>query len=270
LPVYPRVGENITFDYSGGTGDIKDWIGIYASNEVPGTNQSLAFEYVPTAEGSITFVAPGLAAGDYKAFFLCCDGYSALASVEFTVFENIPASLTPIGSFQSDQPVRFNFSGGTGSLTDWVGIYLTGEVPGGGTNSQTYLYSNAVNGEVSFSPANFQAGVAYDAHFLCCDGYNILASYTNFMVATVGINAVNLPKINVFSTHPSPAHEFVNLKFDTPVFGQFTLLNINGQIVQRLAVHGESKLEVRNLVAGTYFGQFLSDKGVQTKKIVVE
>ncbi len=90
-------------------------------------------------------------------------------------------SLTPINApFIQGQPVRFSYSGGTGSPTDWIGIYKTGQVPGS-TPSTVWQYIPASAGQVEFE-GNLAPGY-YDAHLFCCDGYNILASFTNFLIA---------------------------------------------------------------------------------------
>lgn len=76
---------NVTF--TGGPGNAKDWIGIYAQGVTPSGNpQSLAWFYVNgsrtagtgRAAGTLTFPA-GLGAGNYSAWFLANDGYSVLA-----------------------------------------------------------------------------------------------------------------------------------------------------------------------------------------------
>jgi hypothetical protein len=267
---FAKVGSDLTFAYSGGTGSPTDWIGVYLPGQVPGTDQSIIYLYVTSVEGTATFTAPTLAAGDYVANFFCCDGYDVIATTPFTVYENTAPSLTSIGTIDINQPVKFAYTGGTGSFTDWVGIYKAGETPGAaGVTSVTYLYVGGVNGEVSFDQTALTPGTAYDAHFLCCDGYDIIASVLNFNFGMVGTNeATN--QLSAFNVAPNPAKEFVNINFSEPVYGQFTLLNMTGQAVRSLAVNGENALELRNLAVGAYIGQFKSDKGMQTMKIVVE
>lgn len=72
-------GEPIIIDYTGGTGNPKDWIGIYTSGQIPGQIASTIWKYIPNKAGSIEFentLNPGI----YDIHLLCCDGYSIIAS----------------------------------------------------------------------------------------------------------------------------------------------------------------------------------------------
>jgi hypothetical protein len=267
-PLFFKVDSTLTFDHTGGTGSPLDWVGIYAPGAVPGTDLSLAFSYVSGPEGSVSFPSPGLPAGDYVANLFCCDGYSVLATTSFTIFENLAPSLAPDG-LVAGQPVVFNFTGGTGSILDWVGIYKAGEVPDGDPASEGFQYVDGINGSVSFSPATFQDGVAYDAHLFCCDGYTILASYENFTLTSSTGEAASA-QTPWFRCVPSPAREVVHVQFGEPVEGQFTVFSLTGQAVRSLAVNGQAQLDIRDLPRGAYIGQLASAKGTQAQRIIVE
>ena len=93
-------GENIVASFRRGPGNGDDWIGIYGNLDQPGSVSSTAWFYTngtqnsgggagPT-EGTVTFdgsSAPTwpLPAGDYRAYFLCCDGYEVLSRGSFVV-----------------------------------------------------------------------------------------------------------------------------------------------------------------------------------------
>jgi Secretion system C-terminal sorting domain len=265
---FARADSNIIINYTGGTGSPKDWVGIYKPTDVPGTDQSLLFQYVPADKGTITFKKPALVKGNYVAKLFCCDGYNVLASVNFTVFENLAPSVKFVAAPKLGQPFTIKFTGGTGSLLDWVGIYKRGEKPGV-PSSQSFLYVNGVNGELTFAGDILKVGQAYDAHLFCCDDYNILATIDSFRVtASTAVDDLdNQPKL--FTTSPSPAYEAFNLVFAEPVTGKFTFYNMSGQAIRQLQVKGESQIEVTNLPAGAYIGQLQSDKGIQAKKIMV-
>lgn len=267
---FAKVDSSVTFKYSGGTGSPKDWIGIYKPGDVPGTDLSIDYLYVPTAEGSITFNNPKLPAGDYVAKLFCCDSYTVLASYNFTVYQNLAPSIAPVGALVADKPFTFRFTGGTGAQTDWIGIYPHGEVPDGDPASITYLYVNGANGELTFSPAGLKAGTFYDAHLFCCDEYKILASYTNFSFSTVAAHEASDAVPTLFTATPSPAKEVVNLNFTESVTGQFTFYNLTGQAIRSISVEGITHLAVRDLPSGTYIGQFRGNKGTQARKILVE
>jgi hypothetical protein len=266
---FAKADSAFALKYSGGTGSPKDWIGIYKPTDVPKTDVSTKFEYVPAPAGTLTFAKPGLPAGKYVARLFCCDGYDVLATTEFTVFANLAPSVAPAGTLQVDKSSTFKFTGGTGSFVDWVGIYPKDTIPDGTPPSVSYLYVNGVNGEVVFPPNTFKAGVLYDAHLFCCDDYKILASYKNFSFSTVGTREED-ERADLFTASPSPAREVVRLAFSEPLEGQFTFYNIAGQAVRNLPVNGEGVLEVRDLSPGAYIARFEGKQGAQSRRILVE
>lgn len=81
--------------------------------------------------------------------------------------------------FEQSKPLRFNYSGGTGSPTDWIGIYKTGQKPGQ-IASTIWKYIATPSGDIEFIHA-LDTG-SYDVHLFCCDGYKILASIIGFKI----------------------------------------------------------------------------------------
>jgi hypothetical protein len=266
---FARVDSNIIINFTGGTGNPKDWVGVYKPTDVPGTDQSLLFQYVPADKGTVTFKKPGLKAGKYVAKLFCCDGYTALASVDFTVFENLAPSIKFVSTPTVGKPITFKFTGGTGSTLDWIGIYKKGIVPSGTPPSLSYLYVNGVNGELTFAPETFKLGEEYAAYLFCCDEYKILARIDSFRVSPASrVNDLdNQPKL--FTAAPSPVREALRLVFAEPVTGHFTFFNMAGHVIRQLQVRGETQIEVTDLPSGAYIGQLQSDKGIQAKKITV-
>jgi alkaline phosphatase D len=89
-------------------------------------------------------------------------------------------SITPTMSvFQQGEQIVFDYSGGTGSATDWIGIYLPGQVPGN-ISSTVWKYITTKQGQISFD-GTLPIG-KYDIHLLCCDGYSIITSYRKFEI----------------------------------------------------------------------------------------
>ncbi|HEX5278046.1 MAG TPA: cellulase family glycosylhydrolase [Fluviicoccus sp.] len=87
LPTVAK-GSNVVLSYatSAAKQSSKNWVGIYAPGQIPGQAGSIAWQYTPTATGDISFSTSGLNPGNYAAWFLYNDGYSALAApVSFTV-----------------------------------------------------------------------------------------------------------------------------------------------------------------------------------------
>ena len=94
-------GEPITFTFTNGPGNAKDWIGVYPKGTTPGAVSTI-FGYVGggghtatsgVTDGSIT-LGPGsenpskpwpLPSGEWVGWFLVDDGYTSVASVEFTI-----------------------------------------------------------------------------------------------------------------------------------------------------------------------------------------
>lgn len=81
-------GSSITFDYIAPSGkqSAKNWIGIYAAGQVPGTAQALAWQYAPNPSGTLTLSASNLTAGECVAWYFYNDGYVAIGGpVKFSV-----------------------------------------------------------------------------------------------------------------------------------------------------------------------------------------
>jgi hypothetical protein len=262
---FPLEGGTVMFAYAGGPGNSSDWIGIYNVGDIPGSNPSIVYQYVTGTEGEITFdIHDLLTPGNYEAHFFCCDGYTILASTTFTVYEIIAPGINPVGMLGQNMPNTFAFTGGTGSLLDWIGIYPHDTIPDGDPPSISYLYVNGANGEVTFDPiTELVPGTYYDAHLFCCDGYEILASYTNWTVAIIDDTKEVVEKNSVFYASPMPASEMLQLVFTERVQGKLAIHNLIGQTVRQLSVKGDSYIEVAGLQPGVYTVQFREDKGGQ-------
>ena len=78
-------------EFSGGPGNPKDWLGIYAQGLQPGQDPALDWQYTDgtkqgltaASSGSATFAA--LSPGDYKVYLFANNGYEVLASATFKV-----------------------------------------------------------------------------------------------------------------------------------------------------------------------------------------
>ena len=268
---YPFAGDSVTFNYTGGTGSPTDWIGIYLPGEVPASSTSQVFVYVPTAEGVASLNISDLPAGDYDAHLFCCDGYSALASTSFTVYDKKTPSIVAVSAPQQGQPLSFNFAGGTGSFTDWIGIYPHGEVPDGTPPATYFLYVNAPNGSMTFeSIDNLVPGTYYDAHLFCCDGYEILASFENFTVSTSAAADITKSKPVFYCANPASKDNDISLVFLEKASGNLIVYNALGQVTQQMLVNGQENVTLKALKAGYYSIHLAGQKGIQVLKIVVQ
>jgi hypothetical protein len=85
--------EPIVLTFERGWGGVKDWVGIYPANVVPGTQSATLWMYVDGTQtgsssvvsGSLRFTAGLQSAGDYIAYLLADDGYVVQASERLTV-----------------------------------------------------------------------------------------------------------------------------------------------------------------------------------------
>jgi hypothetical protein len=269
LTSYPFANDSVRFKWSGGTGNPADWIGIYNVGDIPGMQTSLVFSYVPTAEGEITIPTQDLAAGTYEAHLFCCDLYDIITSTPITVFDDLDPKLEFIGAPQQNKPLSFHYEGGTGSFSDWVGIYNDGDVPGL-VSSISYVYVTGPNGDMTFDVVpELVPGSLYDAHFFCCDGYDILKSIENFMVGTNAINDLNSKPV-FYTSNPSPAGHNVELIFTEKIQGNISVYNAIGQNLHVGKVSGQSTYDIGCLSKGAYTVTLNSENRNQILRLIVQ
>jgi len=85
-------------------------------------------------------------------------------------------------SYDIEEAIEVDFSGGPGGATDWVGIYLPGNTPDGDPGATAWWYTNgtktsggnATAGSLVFPAGTLSAG-EYSLWFLANDGYEVLA-----------------------------------------------------------------------------------------------
>jgi hypothetical protein len=192
-----RVGENISISFANGPANPKDWIGIYPSSAEPGGPQATIWFYVDGTKDGNTGVADGViafpkgmsTAGTWTAYLLEDDGYTKLASVNFTTVPG-PSVTTDKSIYATNETIQITFANGPGNAADWVGIYKEGQMPGGpqstiwqyvsGTHTST---TGKTGGTLVFTNGLPTAG-KWVAYFLQDDGYSQLAS-VNFTVGAV-------------------------------------------------------------------------------------
>ena len=94
-------GEAIVASYSNGPGNAQDWVGIYETEQIPGSVNATTWFYTNNSQqtgggngptdGFVTFDNASqptwpLSEGNYSAYFLCCDDYQVLAGpIDFGV-----------------------------------------------------------------------------------------------------------------------------------------------------------------------------------------
>ncbi|MFZ6678776.1 phosphocholine-specific phospholipase C [Undibacterium sp. Tian12W] len=75
-------GSNITVTYEVPQAQLstKNWIGVYAAGVVPGTANSLAWQYASSMQGNLTLNTANLTTGNYMLWYLYNDAYTALTA----------------------------------------------------------------------------------------------------------------------------------------------------------------------------------------------
>jgi len=98
-----------------------DWVGLYSADETPGSSTpSTAWGHVGSnlSSGSVALSFTALSAGDYKICFCYNDGYTVLASVDFTVVDTNEAIDAPIAVDYSRTRDEDGYADGTVSITE--------------------------------------------------------------------------------------------------------------------------------------------------------
>ena len=91
---------------------------------------------------------------------------------------------------------------------------------------------------------------------------------------TWGLYNVSIQEVDLnlyVSIYPNPSSEFVNIKINENV--QLELINIidiHGKIVQSIANHSKSTVQIKGLKKGMYFAQIVLKEGAIIQKIIIE
>ena len=186
-------GEDIVLAFAGGPGNAKDWVGIYPEGVVPGSVGSTRWQYVDgttqgtrgVREGQLTFAGGLNLSGVWDAHLLLNDGYTILASAQFTIVEPWATVVrTDKRSYVTREAITVTFTNAPGNPKDWIGIYRAGQTPGGPASTLWRYLDGTTSGNtgVTDGAVTFSSGLAatgdYVAYLLENDGYTILASET--------------------------------------------------------------------------------------------
>ncbi|BDS08176.1 hypothetical protein NT6N_32160 [Oceaniferula spumae] len=194
---YPSV-SSITVSWTAGSGNGKDWIGLYSAGVTPGSQHAIEWAYIggtqsstangPT-DGSVTFTNVSLAAGSYSLYYLSNDTYNIAAGPTSFSVSNAPTVSTNKSSYTSGETITVSYANGPANDADWIGVYLNGQTPGQGAASSFWAYTNgtqtagsgSASGSVDFTNPGLAAG-NYSVFFLENDGFTVLSGPYNFSV----------------------------------------------------------------------------------------
>lgn len=214
--------DSIGFTFSKPSFTATDWIGIYKTDQTPGTSSpSISWKYILSESGTIYLKAPK-EAGTYKAMLFCCDGYDIVAtSAEFSIVA--PSFETTFPVYVQGDSIVFNYTSPKFSSTDKIAIYDSGVLPGAGTQPLDWKYIPSASGTMTFK-TSLSTGM-YDAYLLCCDGNDTIAG-TSFEVMAQDAAFLVSKKLEY------DAGSSVEFTFNDPSFaaGDWVAIYVDGEI----------------------------------------
>ena len=189
--------ENIEVTFTGGSGSVSDWFGIYPVGVQPGQRSAIDWKYINNSRmasgtgisGKVTFSAQSLPAGRYSLWFLANNGYSALAqptNIEVLASSNTPGLTVKNTQINPGEPLLVDFYNPNASATDWLGVYAKGVQPGPGSAAWLYLNGSKTAG-TAVDSGSLKMGLTlsagqYDLWLLAEDGYHAKAGPVSFTI----------------------------------------------------------------------------------------
>lgn len=141
----------------------------------------------------------------------------------------------------------------------------------GGVAPLKYSIDNGTSWQLS---QNFTGLVAGNYFIVVTDSNNCLCIYLNnpVIVTEPSVSISNLNKEDEFTIYPNPAtSKILLLNFNASDQTNMRISTFDGQIIMQKAYHNQDKIEIdiSGLSAGIYIIKVHSDKGVETKKLIV-
>ncbi len=171
------VDETITVNYYNGTGNAKDWIGIYYKGNTPGSEGSIQWSYVTDLTGQVSF--SGLTENkEYFIAYFSNDGYEEIAERQTLYIGSTPTLTSDKKVYSLEDSVTLSYSEAPGQSKDWIGIYKVGTEPGG-TDSKAWSYVSGENGSFKFKIS--EKGYYYGT-YMVNDGYTEIATRVDFQI----------------------------------------------------------------------------------------
>ena len=171
-----NVNENIQVTYTNGTGNTKDWIGIYKKGVIPGSGTtSTTWKYVTGASGVLNFTLT--TAGEYFIGYFSNDGYTEIASRIIIYAGSIPVLSTNKNTYSTRDTVMVSYTSAPANAKDWIGIYKVGKTPSSSEPADQWSYETGAGGTLKFT------GLAkgyYYAQYLLTDGYTTIGNKVFF------------------------------------------------------------------------------------------
>ena len=85
----------------------------------------------------------------------------------------------------------------------------------------------------------------------------------------VGTNNISTEKVDIF---PNPSKDWINVQIhNLSAFEQVELFDLNGQLLHSQSIQSaNTKLQINDLASAVYFLKLSGNKGVLTRKILVQ
>jgi hypothetical protein len=243
-----------SLDLSTGTGKVWDF------SSYAGANGKDTIRVTASTVANVKVTSTVLTPTDYRA---STSSYSVAALQGITLDNQTTLDL--------GYPHTYNKTW-TGTGSAFFGSYtlaLAGSVPASGTIKLPWgtfnclLVKEVTTGNISSTIYHWET--VEHGRVASYNGAKLLVMQsTNFTTSTLKVNATQ-----VFSVFPNPTNSLLNVVSDNG--GSVKIFNALGNLVKQFNhVGGQSKVDVSSLSNGMYFVQLTTDKGVQTKSIIVK
>ena len=211
--------ESIAVNYTNGTGNSKDWIGIYYKGDTPGSGTgcvgSIKWSYVSGISGQISF--SGLTNNkEYFIAYFANDGYEEIAPRQTLYIGSTPTLTTNKEVYSIGDSTTVSYSNAPGQSTDWLGIYKVGTTPNPTTSSLKWSYVNGEDGSYKFKITD--KGYYY-ATYMVDNGYTEITERVNFQIGDTIVELsmdrdtfdVNEDMVVNFSNGPGGSKDYIGI-----------------------------------------------------------
>lgn len=186
-----NTGDAVSVTYANGSGNTKDWIGIYKVGENGPDQTSKAYKYVTGTSGSLSF--PSLAKGYYYASYYLNDAYfEPTDRIYFQIGTAITSVTASATTFALKDPIEVTFADGPGIPKDYIGIFKRNADPNNGELIGYVYFEGKTKGKITFPDNQLptEAGDYFLAMFTN-DSYTEVSNRYNFTI-TEGTLPVSL------------------------------------------------------------------------------
>ena len=219
-------GKSIDVKFANSQGGTQDWIGIYKKGETIQT-EFITWLGIPAGqkEGSLKFdFSKALAAGDYEARLFFNNNYNEVASIDFTIEENIDLINDPQLEAivkQNGASIDIKFTDVQGGTQNWIGVYNKAE-----NNHRNFITWLWIPAGQTKSSLNFKfdkplADGEYQARLFYNNSYK-LETEVDFTIVKEDVSPPSNPSIKmkklVFGSNENIGVRYFDLPNKTPIW----------------------------------------------------